>query len=113
MTPEWVDSSIAYINKKTQLKASVYPPKITTDEELTAYHHHFREKTNTTQIGLIYCGAAASPEQLLLHYFCDGDKDYTYYLVLNKTEGMSVMFYDLLEPMPVDDVAVSLKVPGT
>lgn len=30
--------------------------------------------------------------------------------MLNKTDSLSVIFHDLLEPMPIDEVAVSLKV---
>lgn len=62
---------------------------------------------NVTQIGLLYCTGPSKDLQLSI--FCDGSKDYAYYLVLNKTDSLSVIFHDLLEPMPIDEVAVSLK----
>lgn len=32
----------------------------------------------------------------IIPFFCDGDKDFAYYLVLNKTDSLSVIFHDLL-----------------
>lgn len=86
----------------------MYPNKITDDTQLKAYYDSFIAYPNKTQIGLLYCAGASQSFQL--NIFCDGTKDYAYYLVLNKTDSLSVIFHDLLEPMPVDEVAVSLKV---
>ena len=61
-----------------------------------------------TQIGLLFC--AGPSEQLNLSLFCDGSKDFTYYIMLNKTDSLTVIFHDLLEPLPIDEVATSLKV---
>lgn len=41
--------------------------------------------------------------------YCNGAGNFTYYLVINKTDSLSVVFHDFLEPIPKDFVAASLK----
>lgn len=85
-----------------------YEGNISNDEDLKKYYNNYNLKPNRTQIGLLYCADPA--ETFELNLFCDGSKDFAYYLVLNKTDSLSVIFHDLLEPMPIDEVAISLKV---
>lgn len=63
-------------------------------EDLKKYYNKFLAYPNVTQIGLIYCAGRSKDFQLSI--FCDGSKDYAYYLVLNKTDSLSVIFHDLL-----------------
>ncbi len=60
-------------------------------------------------IGLLFCAEPVLTE-LELNMYCDGKSDYSYYLVLNKTDSLTVLFYDLLYPLPIDPVSASLKV---
>ena len=46
----------------------------------------------------------------IFDFFCNGTNNYTYYLTLNRTDSLTVIFYDLLEPLPIDPVASTLKV---
>ena len=62
-----------------------------------------------TQIGLLFCDGMNS-DIWMNTFYCNGTSDYTYYFVLNKTDSLSVIFHDILEPLPIDDVAASLKV---
>ena len=64
---------------------------------------------NKTQIALYFCGERAE-DPLLSMFYCNGSRDFTYFLVLNKTDSLSVVFHDYLEPLPVDAVAANLKV---
>ena len=46
-------------------------------------------------------------------FYCNdnnGTTDFIYFLVLNKTDSLSVVFHDYLEPLPMDTVAANLKV---
>lgn len=64
---------------------------------------------NKTQIALFFCNGA-SQDIFLQMFYCNGTKDYTYFLVLNKSDSLSVIFHDYLEPLPIDTVAANLKV---
>jgi hypothetical protein len=80
--------------------------------EIQGYYDEFRNKPNKTQVGLLFCNGRAEEEQGLynLSLFCNGSSDYTYYMTLNRTDSLTVIFYDLLQPLPIDPVASSLKV---
>jgi hypothetical protein len=80
--------------------------------EIQGYYDEFKIKPNKTQIGLLFCNGKADEEQGLynLSLFCNGSSDYTYYMTLNRTDSLTVIFYDLLQPLPIDPVASSLKV---
>lgn len=81
-------------------------------KEIQGYYDEFRNKPNKTQIGLLFCNGRAEEEQDVynLSLFCNGSSDYTYYMTLNRTDSLTVIFYDLLQPLPIDPVASSLKV---
>lgn len=70
------------------------------EEDLKTYYETFNTKPNHTQIAVIFCGSGVPVN--LLTYFCDGSKDYGYYLVINKTDSLAVIFHDMLEPLPID-----------
>ena len=80
--------------------------------ELNAYYDEIRNKPNHTQIGLLFCNDKADEEAgtYNLTLFCNGSSEFTYYLTLNRTDSLTVIFYDLLQPLPIDLVASTLKV---
>lgn len=43
---------------------------------------------------------ADSPYNLSL--FCNGSTEFTYYMTLNRTDSLTVIFYDLMVPLPID-----------
>jgi hypothetical protein len=58
---------------------------------------------------MYFCGER-SDDIFLNMLYCNGTKDFTYFLVLNKSDSLSVIFHDYLEPLPIDTVAANLKV---
>jgi hypothetical protein len=72
---------------------------------MQGYYDYFKENDNKTQIGLLFCA-----DEDIFDFFCNGTNNYTYYLTLNRTDSLTVIFYDLLEPLPIDPVASTLKV---
>ena len=63
-------------------------------------------------IGLMICGDNSENfgTDTITNYCGTQNKDYTYYLVLNKINSMGVIFHALNEPFPIDKTASALKV---
>ena len=111
-TPDWVDYTVGYLKSHSFLTASdmTTGPAITTVDELRAYHQTYTHTPNKTQVALFFCDG--NSDDMWLHmFYCNGTGDYNYFLLLNKTDSLSVIFHDLLEPFPIDTNAANLKVP--
>jgi len=78
-------------------------------DDLQAYYDDEVAHPNRTQIGLLFCDGG-SDDILLNGFYCNGSSFFTYYLVLNKTDSLTVLFHDYLEPLPIDTTAAALKV---
>ena len=86
-----------YIKEQTGLKDSDIGTgkKIITNETLQEYHNYHNENQNKTQIGLLFCDGENRDIWMNIFY-CNGSSDFSYYLVLNKTDSLSVIFHDVL-----------------
>lgn len=81
-----------------------------TYNDLENYYKDSAKHPNRTQISLFFC-EGGSDDLFINMVYCNGEGDFTYYLVINKTDSLSVVFHDFLEPIPKDFVAANLKVP--
>jgi hypothetical protein len=83
---------------------------ITNFTELEDYYNFQLDHINTTQIGIIFCSGENLDDVILSTLYCNGTTNYTYFIALNKSDSLSVIFHDYLEPLPIDNIGVSLKV---
>jgi hypothetical protein len=107
----WAEYTIDYI----KLEEGFSDNDVTTGkhiisfEDLNEYYEESKRNLNKTQIAVFFC-SEGSKDFFLEQFYCNGTKDFTYFLVLNKTDSLSVVFHDYLEPLPIDIVASNLKV---
>ena len=93
-----MDNTLKLITNKSQVPAKSierYEKDLTTYQDLKDYYESYEKPPNRTQIGVIFCGNGV-PQVAQLSNFCDGTKDYSYYLVMNKTDSLAVIFHDML-----------------
>lgn len=106
----WIKSVLGTVENKTGVVPSIGPTVITEYAGITNYYNELEADANKTQIGVIMCGTQNFPEEDALSGFCNTDRDYAYYLVLNKLNTMGTVFHALSEPFPLDLTAAALKV---
>lgn len=109
--PPFVKYTMDYIKAETGLEDSDFRsgPNIAKYQDLQSYYNYHVDNRNKTQIGLLFCDGE-SKDFWLGMFYCNGSDDYAYFMVMNKSESLSVVFHDVLEPLPIDQVSSSLKV---
>lgn len=95
--PDWVDYTMKYIRFETGLQDSDIStgPHIVTNLSLQEYYNYHVANPNITQIGVFFCDGG-HPDLWINLFYCNGSYDYAYYLVLNKSDSLSVIFHDIL-----------------